>query len=1024
VSTLAALRPRFSRDDAARLSRDLYGLEVSARALPSERDQNFQLVTRAGERYVLKIARGEERIEELELQNGALRWLEAAEPALPVPRVRPSLSGASTPRVDGANGSSHLVRLLTYLPGVPLCRVKPHAPGLLRSLGRFLGRVDAALEGFAHPAAAGRELPWDPAQSRAVIARHEPSIADAARRRVVARFVAQHEAIVAPLLPALRQGVIHNDANDHNLLVNGPREDERRVVGLVDFGDMVRSWTVCELAVGVAYAMFGKPDPLAAAAHVVAGYHETRPLAEAEIEALFTLSCLRLCTSVCLSAHRRAAEPEDDYLTISEAPAWDTLLKLRDLHPRFAHYRFRDACGLPPVPAALAVTGWLRSHRDDLGPVVAPALAAAPVFDLSVGSTELEGVDGADRALLERRLFGRMREAGAAVGVGRYDEARFLYASDAFQGPAREYQEWRTVHLGIDLFLAAGSPVTAPLAGRVHSVADNAGRLDYGPTVILAHEPPGGPRFFTLYGHLDEDALVALHEGQDLARGQALGRVGAPPRNGDWPPHVHFQVVADLLDAHGDFPGVADASQRAVWLGLCPDPNLVLRIPDHRLRPPELPADALLRERRERLGPSLSLAYRDPLRLVRGRGAFLYDENGRAFLDCVNNVAHVGHCHPRVVEAGRRQMAVLNTNTRYLHDQIVHYARRLAGTLPAPLRVCFFVSSGSEANELALRMARAHTGRRGLLVLEGAYHGNTQALIDASPYKFDGPGGAGRPPHVYPLPVPDDYRGRHRRGDASRGERFAAHVHEAAARAKEQGQPPAAFLCESLLGCGGQIELPPGYLEAAYRHARAAGAVCIADEVQVGFGRVGTRFWGFETQGVVPDIVTMGKPIGNGHPLGAVVTRPEIAASFANGMEYFNTFGGNPVSCAIGLAVLDVVGDEGLQARALQVGARLKAALAGLMARHPLVGDVRGLGLFLGVELVRDRESLEPAAAAAAYVVERLKQRGILVSTDGPLHNVVKLKPPLVFSGRDADRVVEGFDAVLGEDFPRARVRG
>lgn len=1024
MPTLASLRPCFSEGDAARFSRELYGLEASARPLPSERDQNFQLVTRTGERYVLKIARSDERLEELELQNRALSWLELGHAALPVPRVRPSLSGASTERVQGANGTAHFVRVLSYLPGVPLSRVNPHTPALLRSLGRLLGALDRALEAFEHAAASDRDLPWDPKRIPEVIQQYESAIPDAQRRGTVEHFLKQHEAIVAPVLPTLRQSVIHNDANDHNVLVSEPHEDERSVIGLVDFGDMVRAWTVCELAVAVAYAMLGKPDPLAAAAPVVAGYHDTLPLADAELEVLYTLACLRLCTSVCLSAHRRAAEPKDDYLTISESPAWATLLKLRDVHPRFACYRFRAACNLPPCPAAVAVTGWLRDHRGEVGTVVAPDLANALVFDLSVGSTELEGVaEGDAPAALEPRLFGRMKEASAEVGVGRYDEARLLYASDAFKGPSGEFQEWRTIHLGIDLFLAAGSLVRAPLRGRVHSFGNNAVRLDYGPTIILEHEPPGGPRFFTLYGHLGEEALAGLQEGLEIARGQVLGRIGSPPANGDWPPHLHFQLVTDLLDRRGDFPGVAAASQRAVWLGLSPDPNLVLRIPEDRLRHEDHAANELLTERRRRLGPSLSLAYRQPLKIVRGRGVFLYDQTGRAFLDAVNNVAHVGHCHPRVVEAGRRQMGVLNTNTRYLHDQIVRYARRLTATLPAPLRVCFFVCSGSEANELALRLARAHTGGRDLFVLEGAYHGNSSSLIEASPYKFDGPGGAGPTPHVHKLPMPDDYRGLYRRHDGTPGERYAAHVREVAACALERGHRPAAFLCESLLSCGGQIELPSGYLQAAYRYAREAGAVCIADEVQVGFGRVGTHFWGFETQGVVPDIVTMGKPIGNGHPLAAVVTRPEIAASFANGMEYFNTFGGNPVSCAIGLAVLDVIGDEGLQARALHVGARLKTGLSGLMTRHGVVGDVRGLGLFLGLELVRDRETLEPAAAEAAYVVERMKARGILVSTDGSLHNVVKLKPPLVFGEGDADQVVEAFDRTLSEDFVRARVR-
>jgi 4-aminobutyrate aminotransferase-like enzyme len=429
----------------------------------------------------------------------------------------------------------------------------------------------------------------------------------------------------------------------------------------------------------------------------------------------------------------------------------------------------------------------------------------------------------------------------------------------------------------------------------------------------------------------------------------------------------------------------------------------------------------LAADRRRRLGPSLSLSYRDPLEIVRGAGAFLYDQNGRSYLDMVNNVAHVGHCHPRVARAGARQMTVLNTNTRYLHPSILRYAGRLSATLPEPLTVCFFVCSGSEANELALRMAHAATGGRDVIVVGGAYHGNTRTLVDVSPYKHGGPGGRGAPPWVHVVPMPDDYLGLYRREDPGRAGRFAAHVGEAAARIRAGGGKPAAFLCESILSCGGQIELPPGYLEAAYGHARAAGAVCIADEVQVGFGRVGSGFWAFETQGVVPDIVTMGKPIGNGHPLAAVVTTPAIAAAFANGMEYFNTFGGNPVSCEIGLAVLDVLRDERLQDRALRVGGRLKRGLQRLAENHPIVGDVRGLGLFLGIEFVLDRDRRTPAPRHAAYVVERMKDHGILLSTDGPDHNVIKMKPPLVFSEADADRVLKAYDRVLSEDFVRSR---
>ncbi len=719
--------------------------------------------------------------------------------------------------------------------------------------------------------------------------------------------------------------------------------------------------------------------------------------------------------SVCLSAHRRTAEPDNEYLLVTDASAWETLERLADVSPNLAECRLREACGFAPSRDAPAVEAWLASHPKEIGPVVAADLSKAVVFDLSVGSPELESpAAAADTAGMTEKIFAKMRATGAPAAIGRYDEARLVYQSAAFRGPGGEHPEMRTVHLAVDIFLPAGAAVFAPLPGRVVSCRDNAARLDYGPTIILEHAPEGAPVFFTLYGHLTRDSLEGLSPGQSVARGQTIGRIGEPPGNGDWPPHVHFQIVTDLLEKTGDFPGVAAASQRAVWLSISPDPSVILGLD---VRRPECPPEKQRARRRRLLGPSLSLSYRRPLEIVRGAGQFLYDETGRAYLDVVNNVAHVGHGHPRVVAAGARQMAVLNTNTRYLHESILRYAERLTATLPEPLSVCFFVCSGSEANELALRLARAHTKARDLAVVDGAYHGNTAALVDASPYKFDGPGGDGAPPRVHKVPMPDDYRGLHRRNDPERGEKFALPVSGAAQAARDRGERLGAFLCESLLSCGGQIVLPPGYLAAAYRHARAAGAVCIADEVQVGFGRVGSHFWGFQTQGVVPDVVTMGKPIGNGHPLAAVVTTPDIAASFANGMEYFNTFGGNPVSCEIGLAVLDVVEDERLQERAAQVGSRLRAGLEDLARRHAIVGDVRGLGLFLGIELVRDRETLEPAAEEAAYVVERMKDHGILLSTDGPLHNVIKMKPPLVFSEADADRVVAAYDRVLGEDF-------
>jgi len=365
---------------------------------------------------------------------------------------------------------------------------------------------------------------------------------------------------------------------------------------------------------------------------------------------------------------------------------------------------------------------------------------------------------------------------------------------------------------------------------------------------------------------------------------------------------------------------------------------------------------------------------------------------------------------------------------------LIEYASRLTATLPEPLRVCFFVNSGSEANELALRLARAHTRQKDMLVVDVGYHGNTTSIVDISPYKHNHAGGMGAPDWVHTAEMPDVYRGRFGPGDPQAGPKYAAHLstlighigalppHYQSPNADVRWQPQrglAGFICEGILSCGGQIVLPPGYLREAYRIARGAGGVCIADEVQTGFGRVGSHFWAFETQGVVPDIVTMGKPMGNGHPLGAVVTTPEIAASFNNGLEYFNTFGGNPVSCAIGLSVLDVIADEGLQAQALRVGNYLMDGLRALQSQHTIIGDVRGLGLFCGFELVRDRATKTPATEEAGTLVNRVKEHGILLSTDGPFENVIKIKPPLCFDEANADFMLAILDKVLREDAMR-----
>jgi 4-aminobutyrate aminotransferase-like enzyme len=615
-----------------------------------------------------------------------------------------------------------------------------------------------------------------------------------------------------------------------------------------------------------------------------------------------------------------------------------------------------------------------------------------------------------------QQMFRQMKDAAVEVGIGRYNEARLFYTTRQFETPTDEMPERRTIHLGLDFYKTSGSPVYAPLDGKVHSFKNNSSHLDYGPTIIFEHQIDEADRFYTLYGHLSPDSLNGIKTGLPVAKGAAFARIGETESNGGWPPHLHFQIITDLLGENGNFPGVARPSERDIWTSISPDPNLIVGIAVDCFPDPARSHEEILAIRHINLGKNLSISYDRPLKIVRGRGQYLFSDDGQAYLDGVNNVCHVGHCHPHVVAAGQCQIAVLNTNTRYLHDTIVSYAKRLLSKLPEPLSVCFFVCTGSEANELALRLARNYTGQQDIITIDGAYHGNTQALIDISPYKHDGLGGKGAPPWVHTVVMPDGYRGPHKGNGARTGIRYAQYLQNAISRIQAKGKKMAGFIFESMMGCGGQIVLPDNYLQEAFKLVRSAQGVCIADEVQVGFGRAGSHFWAFETQGVVPDIVTLGKPMGNGHPLAAVITTPEIADAFVNGMEYFNTFGGNPVSCAIGMAVLDVIENENLQDNAQKVGVRLLKGLKALVDKYPLVGDVRGLGLYVGIELVTDRQTLAPAARHAAYIINRMKDYGILISTDGPLHNILKLKPPMVFSERNADEVVRVLEKVLAED--------
>ena len=1022
---LLSQAPRFTTAEAARLAREHFALIAAAKPLTSERDQNFLLTAADGARAVLKIANASETRDIIVAQN--LAMTRVAERTGLAQRVLPTRAGALLVEIPGRAGRQHFLRLVSYLPGKPAGTVPYLSSAYREGLGNGVARMTNALKGFDHPAT-HREFYWDLACGFDVCAERIALVRDRTVKALVLKVLGDFERHTGPALTRLPASVLHNDANDFNIIVRddgGVYERHQRVSGILDFGDMVHSWTVGDLAIAATYACLGQRDPLAAACDVVRGYCSERPLSDAEYAALFGLLRLRIATSICVAAEQTRQRPRDKYLSVSQKAIARTLPVLAGIHPRFAEAAFRIAGGDDASPRASTIVAFLARHASKFKPVLGHKLDAASTMPipLNVGSALVSG-DAAENAepLMTERIFAAMKAAGAKVVFGGYGEARLLYSSPLFADPQAAPGERRTVHLGVDLFGKAGTPVHAPLAGVVVSATYNPAKLDYGAVIVLEHvigsrRPRAESRqlFYSIYGHLSRASLRGLRPGQRVKAGERIGALGRPSENGGWTPHLHFQISTDLLDLGTDFPGVARPSQADAWLAWCPDPTPLLGLPVKRI-PPLLPTKRdTLAARRTHLGANLSVAYRDPVKIVRGHMQYLWDDTGRKFMDAYNNVPHVGHAHPRIVAAAAAQMSVLNTNTRYPHDALAQYAARLVETLPKALSKVFFVSSGSEANELALRLARAHTGNRDMIVLDAAYHGITTSLIDLSPYKHNSAGGDGAPAWVHPVPVPDDYRGRYKRGDARAGAKYADDVRQTIDHITRLDVGLAGFIAESMPSVGGQILFPTGYLRAVYKHVRTAHGVCIADEVQTGYGRIGTHFWGFQQQGVVPDIVVLGKPIGNGYPIGAVVTTPAIAASFDNGMEFFSTFGGSTVSAVVGLEVLRVTQEARLMQHARIVGARMLKALRPFVKRFPIVGDVRGSGLFLGVELVRDKETLEPAGEEASYVVNRMREEGILLGTDGPHHNVLKIRPPMPFSNDDAQLLVETLARVLTE---------
>ncbi|MGN8553159.1 UNVERIFIED_CONTAM: aminotransferase [Microbacterium sp. SLM126] len=945
-----------------------FGLTAHVEPLGSQQDQNF-IVRDSGRTpiAILKIAHPAFSREEIDAQDAAADVIAARAAGVRVATVLRDAAEVPLSRiVHTSQGPLHF-RMLRFLEGGTMMGARYLSPVVIARMGELAARTSLALRDFAHPGL-DRALQWNLIHAERVIdalAGHHP---DAGRRELVreaARTALAELAAVAGDLP-IQPG--HYDLTDDNL-VYGPASGLPD--GIIDFGDLSRSWAVAELAVTISSVLHhpgGEPHTVLPA---VREFHRRRPLSPAEIRALWPLVVLRGAVLVVSGEHQLTVDAENEYAAAGIDREWRIFERATSIPSSVMTSLFIQTLEPSAAQAKVAPDAdTLVSHLD--GPL--------EILDLSVAS------EAADRGgWLEPGAAERSARAALAGGAGavitpfaaaRIDAARALSSASP-----------PTIPTVVDVWFRSLASLTSPFDGIV---------LVDGPTTVVRHS--GGDLVL-------EGLRSRVAAGGTVAAGTELGTTD------------HVRVQARTVGAP-EVPALVRAEYARGWLAHVADPTSLIHA-DAAARAgarggalPEA-AGPLLERRTRALAEVQEHYYASPPRIERGWRHHLIDVDGRAYLDMVNNVTALGHAHPRVADAVSGQLNRLNTNSRFHYGAIVELSERLAATLPDPLDTVFLVNSGSEAVDLALRIAMAATGRRDVVALREAYHGWTFASDAVSTSVADNPNALqSRPDWVHTVDSPNSFRGRHRGRESGR---YALEAASTIAGLAAAGRPLAAFLAETVYGNAGGVALPDGYLGIVYEAVRAAGGLAIADEVQVGYGRLGEWFWGFEQQKVVPDIVAVAKSMGNGHPLGAVITSRAVADMYRTQGYFFSSTGGSPVSSVVGLTVLDVIRDERLQENAREVGGHLKSRLASLRAQHPLIAAVHGAGLYLGVELVRDAETLEPATAETAAICDRLLELGVIVQPTGDHQNVLKIKPPLCIDRAAADFFVAALDRAMGE---------
>lgn len=1018
---MSAKTPILSPSDTAhwkQIFETEFGMSGEVLGLNGEYDTNIGIYDQGKIIAVAKIAPPDCSLAHIDMQIAALTHIAKIIPDVPVPRIISTSDGRSYHKAVDTNGIARLIWMMTSLQGQPLADIRPHNSLLLDDIGYKCGRVTAALADFSH-AELSREMKWDLTRADWIYD-HMSVLGDPDDRQIVGTIIDDYRAYISAALAKRPKTAIHNDPNDYNLLVT-PGMDSVGMIptptltGIVDFGDMIMAPAVCDLAILAAYIILDDPRPLEKLSAVVAGYHRAYPLTSDDIALIYPLVLTRFAVSMVNAGVMAKERPDDPYVMVSQAPIRSFLHKFQHIENDEVTARLRLACGLDITPFSKQTLEWINSNKADFAPVFGFDLANMPLCSCAVGDTVIPQNPTNLTSAEATRLIEMPDDDAPKALVGHYLEPRLVYTEAAFLTAAHSVDGRRTMHLGIDVFAPDGQAVFAPYDAIVVSAVDRAQRLDYGGVVVLAHKTAHGDDFYTLYGHLDPHSIATLTPGQTINKGAKFATLGSVAVNGGWQPHLHFQLGISLILHGDDWPGVADPDDLVFYSALYPNPAALLGLDEAGMTYDIASTKTAQTDRAQRFGANLKLSYKAPVMLLRGWRNYLYDQYGRTYLDAYNNVPHVGHAHPRLQAIAARQLQMINTNTRYLHPAQIKFADSLRARLPDHLDHFYFLTSGSEANELALRLARAHTGQKHMIVQDHGYHGHTTGTIDISPYKFNGPGGEGAPDWVEVVEVADPYRGKFGYDDPCAGAKYAASVDDSIVAIDKKGAGLAGFIAESFPSVGGQIIPPEGYLKEVYARVRKAGGVCIADEVQTGLGRLGSVYWGFEQQDASPDMVVLGKPIGNGHPIGVVATTKAIADSFVNGMEFFSTFGGTTLACLIGAEVLDIIDDEDLQKNAETIGHHLLDGYRILQDKYQIVGDVRGMGLFTGIELVTDPAIKTPATHLAGYVSNRLRAHRILIGTDGPWDNVLKIRPPLTIDHKDADLLLTRLDSVLHE---------